>query len=120
VSPEQSRRPAASLAEDRSAQTLGQDAQATWNNASSYDWNQHSQGIRLAIDLVKFEDADRGVAEHLLGKTVIVDTLADAVALQQSGPAGFRFVTKGGEVGEAEGTLGAGPLTGRWGCSRGD
>ncbi len=78
---------------------------------ATYDWNQHPQRIRLAIDLVKFEDADRSVAEHLLGKTVLVDTLADAVSLQQNGPAGFRYVTKAGEVVEADGTLRAGPLT---------
>ena len=75
------------------------------------DWNAHPQRIRLAIDMVKFESADEPVALHLLGKTVIVEKLADAVALQQSGPAGWRYVTKAGEVIEADGTLRAGPLT---------
>ena len=46
-----------------------------------YDWNQHPQKIRLAIDLVRFEPQDRAIAEHLLGTTVIVDTLDDAVEL---------------------------------------
>jgi chromosome segregation protein len=86
---------------------LGQDAQAT----NDYDWNQHPQPIRLAIDLVKFEPADEPVAHHLLGHTVLVDTLADAVALQQAGPKDFRYVTQAGEVIEADGTLRAGPLT---------
>src|SRR6185369_5490509 len=76
-----------------------------------YDWNQHPQGIRFAVDLVKYEPADEPVALHLLGKTIVVDTLADAVTLQQTGPAGWRYVTKAGEVIEADGTLRAGPLT---------
>jgi chromosome segregation protein len=76
-----------------------------------YDWNQHPQGIRFAVDLVKYESADEPVALHLLGRTIIVDMLADAVALQQAGPAGWRYVTKAGEVIEADGTLRAGPLT---------
>lgn len=84
---------------------------ALGEQAAPYDWNQHPQKIRLAIDLVKFEPADAPVAEHLLGKTVIVTTLADAVALQQAGPRGFRYVTKTGEVIESDGTLRAGPLT---------
>jgi chromosome segregation protein len=77
----------------------------------TYDWNQHTQGIRLAVDLVKYEPADDCVAQHLLGNTIVVDALADAVELQKTGPAGFRYVTKAGEVIEADGTLRAGPLT---------
>jgi chromosome segregation protein len=75
------------------------------------DWNEFPQKIRLAIDLVKFEPADAAVAHHLLGRTVIVDTLAEAIGLQQNGPRGFRYVTRAGEVVEADGTLRAGPLT---------
>ncbi len=86
----------------------GQDARVT---GDVYDWNQHPQPIRLAIDLVKFEPADEPVAQHLLGNTVLVDTLADAVALQQAGPKDHRYVTRAGEVIEADGTLRAGPLT---------
>jgi chromosome segregation protein len=87
----------------------GRDGHGT--DGQNYDWNQHPQKIRLAIDLVKFEPADEAVAQHLLGQTVLVDTLADAVALQQTGPKDFRYVTRAGEVIEADGTLRAGPLT---------
>src|SRR5204862_69104 len=76
-----------------------------------YDWNQHPQEIRLAIDLVKVEPADGAVAQHLLGRTIIADSLNDAVLLQKSGPAGYRYVTRAGEVIEADGTFRAGPLT---------
>ena len=88
---------------------LGRDGHAT--DAASYDWNQHPQSIRLAIDLVKFEPGDEPIAQYLLGSTVLVDTLADAVALHQSAPNGFRYVTRLGEVIEADGTLRTGPLT---------
>ena len=77
----------------------------------SYDWNQHPHRIRLAIDLVRFEPNDVAIAHHLLGRTVIVDDLCAARELHEQGPRGWRYVTKSGEVIEADGTLRAGPLT---------
>src|SRR5207244_9932207 len=41
----------------------------------------------------------------------IVDTLEDALSLHQTALAGFRYVTRDGQVLEADGTLRAGPLT---------
>jgi chromosome segregation protein len=76
-----------------------------------YDWNQQSHAVRLAIDLVRFEPGDRPLAQHLLGRTVIADDLAVTRQLHESGPRGWRYVTKMGEVLEADGTLRAGPLT---------
>ncbi len=76
-----------------------------------YDWNQHQQGIRLAIDLVRFEYEDEALAMHLLGRTVVTDSLADAVALSKLVALPFRYVTRQGEVLEADGTLRTGPLT---------
>jgi chromosome segregation protein len=87
----------------------GLEARAT--DEPTYDWNQHPHRIRLAIDLVRFEPADQAIAEHLLGKTVVVDDLAVARDLHESGPRGWRYVTRSGEVIEADGTLRAGPLT---------
>jgi chromosome segregation protein len=76
-----------------------------------YDWNRHPQRIRLAIDLVKFDAESAPVALRLLGKTIVVDSLEDALALHREGPGGYRFVTTAGQVIEADGTLRAGPLT---------
>ncbi len=76
-----------------------------------YDWNQHPHRIRLAIDLVRFDDATAAIAKHLLGKTVVVDDLSTAADLHTHGPTGWRYVTKLGEIIEADGTLRAGPLT---------
>ena len=78
--------------------------------SASYDWNAHPQRIRLAADLVRVEPIDGAIAERLLGCTAVVDTLADANALHRAGPAGWRYVTAGGDVLEADGTLRAGPL----------
>jgi chromosome segregation protein len=80
-------------------------------DAAAYDWNVHPCRIRFAIDLVKFEPASAVIARHLLGKTVVVDSLDDAALLRKGGPAGYRFVTTAGQVLEADGTLRAGPLT---------
>jgi len=85
----------------------GRDAHAT----SDYDWNQHAYRVRLAIDLVRFEPGDTGIARHLLGRTVIVDDLVAAASLHREGPAGYRYVTTAGEVIEADGTFRAGPFT---------
>ncbi len=76
-----------------------------------YDWNQHPQKIRLALDLIRFEPDDAPVARHLLGRTVVVDALQDAMDLHRVGPRGYRYVTLAGEVVEPDGTLRAGPLT---------
>jgi len=80
-------------------------------SADPYDWNQRTQPVRLAIDLVRFAPEHQAIAEHLLARTVLVDSLADARELYQSAPRGWRFVTNNGEVIEADGTLRAGPLT---------
>jgi chromosome segregation protein len=77
----------------------------------SHDWNSHGIPVRLAADLVKFEPVDAPLALALLGRTVVVDTLAAAETLHKTGPKGFRYVTPAGEVLEADGTLRAGPLT---------
>jgi chromosome segregation protein len=79
--------------------------------AATYDWNQHQERIRFAVDLVRFDPQDSPIAHHLLGRTIIVDTLADALSLHQSAPSGFRYVTQLGEVLEPDGTLRVGPLT---------
>ena len=84
----------------------GRDARVT-----GYDWNQHPQRIRLALDLVRFQPDDAALAQHLLGRTIVVESLEDARALHTAAPRGFRFVTPAGEVLESDGTLRAGPLT---------
>ena len=66
------------------------------------------QRIRLACDLVRFDPADAFVADALLGTTVVCDDLPTAASLHAAAPA-FRYVTRAGEVMEADGTLKVGP-----------
>lgn len=66
--------------------------------------------VRLAVDLVAIDPADRAIADALLGNTAVVPSLEDADRLRRTGPAGWRYVTLAGEVLEADGTLRVGPL----------
>ena len=77
----------------------------------AYPWARHPQLLRLAADLVRVAPDDAAIVQQLLGRTAVVDTLDDAVALHRDGPAGWRYVTGAGEVLEADGALRAGPLT---------
>ena len=65
---------------------------------------------RRAVDLVAFDSQDKVVADALLGRTLVVGSLPDAYRLRVGLGQGFRYVTAGGEVVEADGTLRAGPL----------
>ncbi len=76
-----------------------------------YDWQRHSQRIRIASDLIRVEPQYAALAKHLLGRTAVVDSLTDAAELHKNGPTDWRYVTLHGEVLEADGTLRAGPLT---------
>jgi chromosome segregation protein len=80
-------------------------------NCGACDWSCYPHRVRLAKDLVRLEPSDEPIVEHLLGKTVVVDSLEIAEALHRTGPHGFRYVTPSAEVLEADGTLRAGPLT---------
>ncbi len=66
--------------------------------------------VRLAVDLVRYAADDAPLVRHLLGTTAVVRTLADAIALHRTGPAGWRYVARSGEVVESDGTLRAGPF----------
>lgn len=75
------------------------------------DWNAHGVPLRLAIDLVRFDESDGPLAGRLLGQTAVVDDLNGAMRLHHEGPCGWRYVTLDGQVVEADGTLRLGPLT---------
>ncbi len=79
--------------------------------STSHDWSAHNIPLRLAIDLVKVDPEHYPIAAALLGMTVVVDDLPAALTLHAAAPAGHRFVTRAGEVVEADGTIKVGPLT---------
>ena len=57
------------------------------------------------IDWVRFDRWLSPVMWRLLGKTLVVDTLADAAEARRQVPADFRFVTMAGQVWEADGRV---------------
>jgi chromosome segregation protein len=62
------------------------------------DWAEHGEGVVRAIDLVRPSEALGLLMHQLLGRTAIVETLAEALALAENGPRGIRVVTRAGEV----------------------
>ncbi|MBN1435597.1 MAG: chromosome segregation protein SMC [Sedimentisphaerales bacterium] len=82
---------------------------------NGYDFAQHEEVQARAIDLVSYpEDCER-LAYHLLGKTILVDSIESALRLAEVVPSGYRWVSLAGEVLEADGTLHLGPQTGQAG-----
>jgi chromosome segregation protein len=65
--------------------------------------------VARAIELVRFTPAHETVARHLLGKTIVVETLDDALVMARSDVFGHRFVTRRGEVLEPDGRVSLGP-----------
>jgi chromosome segregation protein len=78
--------------------------------APGRDWDLSGHAFRYACDLVEYSAEDAPLAQHLLGSTLIVEALADALALHAAVPRGYRFVTRSGEVLESDGVLRAGKL----------
>ncbi len=64
------------------------------------------EGFRgLGVECVSFDSRYQGIAEYLLGRVVIVDTLANAVAMSKRASSGLRFVTLEGEVVNVSGAI---------------
>jgi len=71
--------------------------------------------VAKASDLVRFSEKFEGLARHLLGKTVVVEGLEDALSAAQTDVAGHRFVTLQGQVVEPDGRVRLGPSFSRAG-----
>jgi chromosome segregation protein len=82
---------------------------------NGYDFSRHPEVQAKLIDLVSYTPDCERLAWHLLGKTILVESLDAAFRLAQVAPAGYRWVTPGGEVLEADGTVHVGPATGQVG-----
>jgi chromosome segregation protein len=61
--------------------------------------------VARAADWVRCADEYRPLAEHLLGRTIVVDVIERALALAQGAPAGYVFVTLDGSTVESGGGL---------------
>ena len=65
----------------------------------------HPAVLARAIDWVRFEIWLAPVMGRVLGRTLVVATLADAKTVADAAPAGYRFVTLAGEVVEGDGRV---------------
>jgi chromosome segregation protein len=67
--------------------------------------------FQTVLDLVQHDPAITPLVWNLLGRTVIAEDLAAAIALRDQLPGGHRFICKTGELLEADGRLFAGPVS---------
>ena len=61
--------------------------------------------LGLAVDLVQFDGKYREVFENLLGRTLVAETLSDAIAISRQNGARVRIVTLDGQVMNAGGSM---------------
>ncbi len=73
------------------------------------DFSDRPGFVARAMDLVRFPDELDRLGRHLLGKTVLVDSLDTALRLAAADTDGHRFVTLGGQVVEPNGHISLGP-----------
>jgi len=73
------------------------------------DFSSQPGFVANAIDWVRCPEDLETLARHLLGKTVIVETIEDALRLSDLIPSGHRFVTRAGQVVEPDGRIATGP-----------
>ncbi len=90
-------------------QLICQDLLPAYKNG--YDFSQHPEVKAKLIDLVKYKPEMQSLAWYLLGKTILVDNIDDALSLSKRVPEGYRWVTMDGQVLEADGTMHLGPPT---------
>jgi chromosome segregation protein len=69
-----------------------------------------THGHASVMDMIQFPAQTSPLIWRLLGRTLIADDLAHAQQLRQQLPSGYRFVTRNGEVLEADGRILAGPM----------
>ncbi len=69
-------------------------------------------GIECVLDHVRFDPAIAPLIWNLLGRTLVVGDLTEAIRLRETLPVGYRFITSSGAVLEADGRIVAGPQGG--------
>lgn len=73
------------------------------------DFSDQPGFVAPVLDFVRYPDSLEILARNLLGKTVVVDTLDNALHMSADDTYGHRFVTLRGEVVEADGRVRVGP-----------
>ncbi len=74
------------------------------------DFSQQDGFVARALDWVRYPSECEHLARHLLGKTVVVEGMSDALRLAELVPAGYRFITLEGQILEPDGRVSLGPL----------
>ncbi|MCH8119651.1 MAG: chromosome segregation protein SMC [Planctomycetes bacterium] len=74
------------------------------------DWSEFACVKGRLVEFVKFDSKYAPLAWKLLGKTLVVDSLQEAVELAEKAEEGFKFVTLNGEFLSADGMIKLGPL----------
>jgi chromosome segregation protein len=78
--------------------------------SAARDFSDRPGFVATALSFVRYAPDMAALAECLLGRVIIVDTLANALAIAaEEDAAGFRFVTLHGEVVEPDGRVRVGP-----------
>ncbi len=75
------------------------------------DFSGQDGFVARAIDLVRFPETFERLAQHLLGKTIVVENLSAAIAIAAIDVAGHKFVTMSGEVVDPNGCITLGPAS---------
>ena len=75
------------------------------------DFSDQPGFVARAIDLVRYSQEYDLLARHLLGKTVVVDSLDSAITMAREDVSNHRFVTRAGEMVEPDGRVVVGPPT---------
>ncbi len=91
--------------------TIAADRLPPYQGGINWDWQSLGYAAAPALDIVQYDPKNALLAYQILGKTMITETLADAVALAQCGPRGYRYVTRGGEVIDADGAMRLGDMS---------
>ncbi|HSW45940.1 MAG TPA: chromosome segregation protein SMC [Phycisphaerae bacterium] len=79
------------------------------------DFSQQEGFVARAMDLVRYESHCERLVKHLLGHTIIVRSLADAVRMAEQNPPMYQYVTLSGELLDPQGICQLGPAGGRAG-----
>ncbi len=69
--------------------------------------------LGVASELVRYDEAYRGIMENLLGRTVVADNLDHGIAIMRRGNHAFRLVTLAGDVMHPGGSMTGGSVSSR-------
>ena len=79
------------------------------------DFTQQEGFVNYAINLVRYPQEAEALVRHLIGRTIIVRTMDDALRMSRQNPPVYRYVTLSGELLDPQGICQLGPAGARAG-----